>query len=315
MRWLLLVGLVACQKAPAPVAADAPVAVAAPERFGAPWTHTLHADHDLVGRIWDVDAKAFVTPGDVDGRLAAADWRFLGEKHDNADHHRLQAERITALKPAGVVFEHLDDGDAIGTPATPSDLAASVGWADSGWPEFAIYEPVFAATMASGAAILAGHPTNDQLRSVSRAGGYDVLGDAATGLPLHRELDEAGKASLSQEIVDAHCGHANEQMVASMIRLQRMKDAWMARAMTRQGKGAVLVAGGGHTRADRGVPHYLDGTSAVVLFREVDADTPDPAAYDDEGADFLWFTPRVDDADPCEEFRKSLEAMGKPAAE
>ncbi len=311
---VLLLGLFGCAKTPAPVAAEAPVEAAVVERYGAPWTHALHADHALVGRIWDVRAGAFATPAAVDQALAAADWRFLGEKHDNADHHRLQAERIAALKPTGVVFEHLDDADPIGAPATPADLATAVGWADSGWPEFAMYEPVFAATMTAGAAILPGHPTNDQLRSVSR-GGYEALGDAVTGLPLDRPLDDAGTASLTQEIIDAHCGHANEQMVASMIRLQRMKDAWMARAMTRHGQGVVLVAGGGHTRADRGVPHYLDGTSVVVAFREVSVDELDPAAYADEGADFVWFTPRVDDTDPCEEFRKSLEAMGKPAAE
>ena len=139
--------------------------------------------------------------------------------------------------------------------------------------------------------------------------GLSALGDAAEGLPLDRELSPAQRASLSDEIVDAHCGHASPSTVEVMIAMQRLKDAWMARALSRAGSGVVLVAGNGHTRADRGVPHYLDGTSVTVSFREVADGETDPAAYD-EPADFVWFTPRVDDVDPCERFKASLQDMG-----
>ena len=58
-----------------------------------------------------------------------------------------------------------------------------------------------------------------------------------------RELSEDQRADLSAEVVEAHCGHADEHTVKMMIGLQVLKDAWMARALTRHGKGAVLVAG------------------------------------------------------------------------
>jgi uncharacterized iron-regulated protein len=77
--------------------------------------------------------------------------------------------------------------------------------------------------------------------------------------------------------------------------------------------GAVLVAGTGHARKDRGVPRELarlGETSVVsVAFAEVEHGQVDPARY---GAvwhaevppfDYVWFTPRATDADPCEGMR------------
>lgn len=313
MKSLLPLVLIACgPKATTPPAAASPAPVveqaAQPEPVGGPWSHELYADHALVGRIWRASDGAFVDEATLIAALRDAEFRLLGEKHDNIDHHRLQARMIEALQPTGVAFEQIDDGDPVGEPTSAAELAESVAWSESGWPEFSMYEPVFSATLAAGAQVLPAHPTRDQLMGSARAG-LESLGEAAEDLPLDRELDEAQNGSLEQEIVDSHCGHADPNTVHMMIGMQRLKDAWMARALVRHGAGAVLVAGNGHTRADRGVPHYLDGGAVTLAFREVDRDEDDPAAYE-EPADFVWFTPRVEDVDPCEKFRESLQQMG-----
>ena len=86
----------------------------------------------------------------------------------------------------------------------------------------------------------------------------------------------------------------------------------------------VLIAGAGHPRTDRGVAWVLrqmqpDVTVAGLMFREViDALTaPDEYARTlvDTPAlpfDYVWFTPRVDDQDPCERFRRELERLRRP---
>jgi uncharacterized iron-regulated protein len=151
------------------------------------------------------------------------------------------------------------------------------------------------------------------------SGGIEALPATVTaGLRLDKPLQEAHRAALAEEIVASHCGHASPEVVEKMILAQVLKDAWMARAMgearqTRPGT-VVLIAGGGHTRSDRGVPHYLSDTHRTVLFTEVVAGQEEPAPYD-EGADYLWFTPRVDDVDPCEKFREQLHQMSAPAPE
>jgi hypothetical protein len=82
----------------------------------------------------------------------------------------------------------------------------------------------------------------------------------------------------------------------------------MAEAMLANGgaDGAALVAGNGHVRSDRGVPEYLrraGATSVSLSFVEVRKGEVDPAAYAaDQPADFVMFTPRLDDDDPCAKF-------------
>jgi uncharacterized iron-regulated protein len=75
--------------------------------------------------------------------------------------------------------------------------------------------------------------------------------------------------------------------------------------------GAILIAGGGHARRDRGVPYYLaleapGATVASVLLREVRRGEESPERYgaDDGPFDYLWFTPRVSDEDPCAAHRE-----------
>ena len=129
------------------------------------------------------------------------------------------------------------------------------------------------------------------------------------------------RASMAEEIRDAHCGHAPDNLVDAMIVAQRARDAQMAEALlTAAGSdGAVLIAGAGHVRTDRGVPDYLRrlvpmARTASVAFLEVDPkrlDVDGFAARFDHALpfDYVWFTPAVDDEDPCEKFKKSLERL------
>ncbi len=259
-------------------------------------------EHPLLGKIWSLADKEFVDEDDVFDALAAADYALLGEKHDNPDHHFLQARAIAAIAPPDsiVAFEQLDRTDPVDGASSAVGLAEAVLWAESDWPDFAIYEPVFTAVYQAKARVVAAHPTAADIE------------EGIEGLP-GRELTEAGTADLTEEIIESHCGHAPENLIEYMLSAQTLKDAYMAQSL---GSGGILVAGGGHTRKDRGVPYYLDGTSVNLTFREVDEDNTDPAEYETaERADFVWFTARMDNHDPCEAFRKSLENMGKPKPE
>jgi uncharacterized iron-regulated protein len=71
--------------------------------------------------------------------------------------------------------------------------------------------------------------------------------------------------------------------------------------------GAVLIAGVGHARRDMGVARLLpDAETASIAFAEVQAGTTTPPVL---AADYVWMTPRLDDRDPCERFRKDLEKI------
>jgi hypothetical protein len=90
-----------------------------------------------------------------------------------------------------------------------------------------------------------------------------------------------------------------------------------------QQDGAVLIAGAGHVRRDYGIPTYLarrtpDASVISVAFLEVSGDRLDPAAYTAQIGrptlpfDYVWFTPRVDDDDPCAAFTEQLKKLQQP---
>src|SRR5215470_11936005 len=65
------------------------------------WESQVEQAHPLVGRIWDVWAGAFIGEDALVARLVASRFVLLGERHDNPDHHALQAKLLRAMLEAG----------------------------------------------------------------------------------------------------------------------------------------------------------------------------------------------------------------------
>jgi uncharacterized iron-regulated protein len=110
-----------------------------------PWLSKLDADNALVGKIWDVKAAGFVEARAVMARLAAARFVLLGERHDNPDHHRLQARVVEQLRAAGrrpaLVFEMLEVSQQAAVDeylkrpdASAAGFGVALGWERTSWP-------------------------------------------------------------------------------------------------------------------------------------------------------------------------------------
>lgn len=300
------------------------------------WHSTLDVDHPLVGRIWDVRRGVFVERAELEAALAGARFPLLGEIHDNTDHHRLQAEMITALiergrRPALVLEmigrrrqaaldralrEHPDDPDAI---------ARAVEWSESGWPSFEMYRPIFAAALAGGLPMRAAGLEREETRAVIDGDPGAVPERVVARYGLDRPLDPKTHQAVLQEMIDGHCGHLPESMAEPMVRVQRVRDALLADALESgaTADGAVLVAGNGHVRTDRGVPALLGerGPWVALALAEVQADLREPGDYATQydvavlPFDYVWFTPRDNDIDYCAELEKQLESKSEGGAE
>ncbi|MBF0333080.1 MAG: ChaN family lipoprotein [Alphaproteobacteria bacterium] len=290
----------------------------------------MHADHPLVGRIWFPAERRFATPEELAQAAAQADFLLLGEAHDNPDHHALQAWMVRAVAALGrrpaVAFEMLDSSQApalashlASAPGDAAGLGSAVDWTKTGWPDWSTYQPIAQAALDHRLAIVTANLPRDEVRRVMKEGARpDGLTVAELPPPLH--------ADLADEIRHGHCGHMPESMVAPMVAMQLVRDALMARALV-QGAAlpgsdsAVLIAGSGHVRADRGVPWQLRETAPgrvfALAFTEARPESDDPAAYGANwGAetvpfDAVWFTPLFDDTDPCAEMAKQMRDKGK----
>jgi uncharacterized iron-regulated protein len=302
------------------------VVLAASAHAAEPPPAGLGHDHPLTGRIWDVAGTRFITMEALVTRLAPARFVLLGERHDNADHHAFQARIVRGLVGAGrrpaVAFEMLgtDQEAALAAhlaraPGDAAGLGTAVGWSASGWPPWMHYEPIAEAALSAGLPIVAANLPAGTARAVARGDLSALDGALVRAHGLDRPASPETQAAMEREMRSAHCATLPDAMVPSLVTAQRARDAQMAeRLVAGQRDGAVLIAGAGHVRTDRGVPAYLatrapDASVASVAFVEVASGAVAPADYAGRfGAarlpfDFVWFTARADDADPCARLR------------
>jgi uncharacterized iron-regulated protein len=320
--WCITLLLSACS-ARRPAAGEAVTPTTSHESSDA-WLTVLDRDHVLVGRVWDVGHGAFIEPSRLLDAVAPRDVLLLGEKHDNPDHHRLQAQLLDAYAarhPATTVaFEMLDVGQQPALDAylrsdrvTPEGLGPALGWEKTGWPAFTQYLPIAQVALRRKLAIAAANLPTEQVRAVAHEGVLALGQPTIARLRLDQPFPPALETPLLAELQRSHCGHLPESALPRMAAAQHARDAQMASVLAGRGGGAVLIAGAGHARKDRGVPWYMraaqaSATLTSVAFVEVEHGIESPGAYADRfGADqlpfdFVWFTPRATDEDPCAAF-------------
>lgn len=302
---------------------------------GEHWESRLDAAHPLTGVVWDVNGHRRASEAELVARVQSSDVVLVGETHDNPDHHRLEARLLGAFAerhttPA-VVFEMLDREQQPIVDATlrlrPDDvdgLARAVGWASSGWPAWSMYRRVFQAAVVANAVVLAGGIGRDAAMRIARDGPASYDPDLNQAFSLHDPAPADVDAAMRREMGESHCGLVPDEMLEPMVLVQRTRDALLAARLhegASRGHGALLVAGTGHVRRDRGVPAQLarvygiDSLSVGLLEARAGAPTPDEYVQSFEAKrlpfDYVWFTPRANDIDHCAELREHMKAPAR----
>ncbi len=197
------------------------------------------------------------------GIFDGADVVFLGELHDNPTHHLRQAELVSELAPTALVFEMLTQAQAdLVSPELVADeaaLEAALGWNDSGWPDFSMYYPIFAA--APEAAYFGAAVPRDVARAAMAEGLSTGFRGDAEAYGLTTPLPEEQQAEREALQLAAHCDAMPAEMLPVMVDIQRLRDAELAysalQAFEAKGGPVVVITGNGHARKDWGAPVYL----------------------------------------------------------
>ncbi|MFK7938331.1 MAG: ChaN family lipoprotein [Roseovarius sp.] len=239
--------------------------------------------------------------------VMAQDIVVLGEVHDNPAHHQVQAAEVATLKPAALVFEMLTpdqaDGAVLDVAAGAEALNATLAWADSGWPDFAMYYPIFAA--AAEARVYGAGVPRDVAMQAMQTGIADLFGDDAAAYGLAKPLPEAEQTARNALQMAAHCDALPAEMLPAMVEIQRLRDATLARtalrALQETGGPVAVITGNGHARPDWGVPAYLARVAPDVTVRAV-GQTESGAPLEGGFAEVVS-ADAPDRADPCEAFR------------
>ena len=246
----------------------------------------------------------------VADRARTAEVVYLGELHDNALHHAIQARVLEELirnggRPA-VAFEMVPETRqaaleaATRSPGGAAEVERQLGWAAQGWPDFAMYWPLFELARRHGLPVVATDLEPAVTRRISRDG-LGAAGEDPARLRSALPDDPARDQAIARRIRVAHCDRITES------RAERMLESWYARnvviarriadALTRTPQ-VVVIIGRGH-QSPGGVPEQLDavrpGTRQLVVALAEGESGPPPGTT----GDVVWLTPSRPRPDPC----------------
>ncbi|WP_133485790.1 ChaN family lipoprotein [Aliiroseovarius marinus] len=244
--------------------------------------------------------SALAQTADDLARLRATDVVILGEVHDNPTHHDMQAQIVQDVAPAALVIEMLGQEDADALTADPAAFAER--WADTGWPDFQMYLPIFQAH--EGPIIGAAVPR--EMARATYADGVEAhfQGDAVA-YGLTDALPEDQQAQRIELQFQAHCEAMPREMMGGMIEVQRLRDATLAagvvQAMADTGGPVAVITGNGHARKDWGVPSYLARVAPEL--RVISVGQSEDGVPPEGGFDIVLDAPAPDRPDPCAQFK------------
>jgi uncharacterized iron-regulated protein len=289
----------------------------------APWLSPFNTDHPLVGKIYIPSQHREASINSLMASVRRARFVLLGEKHDNPDHHRFQAfiyrKIFEAHRKPALAVEMVEtkqqsvlDQFISQHPTKAEPLAGLLGWKKSGWPDWKMYQPIFQIALDHHLPLWATNLSRNDARSLVMEGEKSpAFSQIVWGKPLAEEQQKA----LFQEMRDNHCGQLPEKMIPGMALAQQARDATMANVLLEKTdkQGAILIAGAGHVRRDRGIPRFLiehesKPTWISIGFIEVDPSWKNPDDYAQRyhssriPFDLVWFTPRASNEDPCQGF-------------
>ncbi len=275
--------------------------------------------HELIDQIWSVADQKIVTRKDLSLQLAKSNIILLGETHDNARHHQLQAQVITELtnslnniKHSPIVaFEMLNQNKQAAINQfqsqyySPADnttqlnsakkvelFSQRINWEKSGWPEWEYYYPIFYSSIDNELPIIAANLNIKTIRNVIKQGSI-VLDQQYQDLLTKYQYDEPLKKELMKEILSSHCDMLPEKMLSPMLLGQQVRDLAMTQSILSslpkktvpdKMNQLILIAGSGHTRTDYGVPYYLHQEApelkiVSLAFMEVSKGEFNPTEY------------------------------------
>jgi len=255
------------------------------------------------GQIVDLDAGKTVSFDVLVDHISAQDLIFVGEVHDNPDHHLIQVQILQALlgccQPVTIAMEFFEQQKQeildryIKGAINEEEFLQAVDWKKSWGFDYHFYRPLLLLARQNGYRVLAINAPRKIVRKVARDGlaGLDE-GDRKT---IARDIDlgnEAHRAYLL-EIFKQHA-HGDLKSFESFYQAQCVWEDTMARNIAehmKSNKGTMIVfAGNGHIRNKYGIPDRVVKRVPVSMTTVMPYPMTGHEDIQKGLADYVWLT-------------------------
>ena len=259
--------------------------------------------HFAPGRIIELETGLAISFDDLIDRLGAKDLIFIGEKHDNPEHHLIEAQILQALAvrygPVSAAMEFFQEP---GQPALDRYLSGAidealflkeVGWKE-GWSfHYHFYRPLLLTIKERGGKVLAINAPRSIVRKVAREGLSGLDQDERIQLAEDIDLGNRRHREYVKRVFKEHV-HPELKNFEHFYQAQCVWEDTMAQNiaehMQKCDDRVVAFTGNGHIVNKFGIPDRTRKRVAVSMATLVLYPVAQSTVIQKEAADYVWIT-------------------------
>jgi len=262
------------------------------------------AGHFKIGQILDLNKAKILPFENFIDKIASKEIIFIGEVHDNPEHHLIQLQIIQALmdvygpltiamesfqKPQQPYIDQYLKGDL-----TESDFLEEVNWR-SGWGlDYHLYRPLMLVAKNHRSKVLAINAPYEIVQKIARHGLKSL--DETERKSLAKEIDLTNKAHRAY-IENAFKQHTHKELKrfdyfyeAQCVWEDTMAEN-IAVYLDKNRTKLIVIVGNGHIVNRFGIPDRTLRRSPVSMVTVMPYPLNKDVTLNREVADYLWLTP------------------------
>lgn len=256
-----------------------------------------------IGQILDLKAGELLSFDQLINQIASKDLIFIGEVHDNPEHHLIQVQILQALVDRfGTVTIAMESFQKPQQPSldrylqgelTESEFLREVKWKGGGGLDYHFYRPLMLLARQNARGILAINAPHDIVRKVARHGLQSL--DINERNKLAKDIDLNNKAHRAY-LRTAYEQHDRRELrkFDYFYEAQCVWEDTMAQNLAeylRESRGKLIVfTGNGHIVNKFGIPDRTIRRFPVSMVTILPYPLNENEAIEKETADYVWLT-------------------------
>jgi uncharacterized iron-regulated protein len=256
------------------------------------------------GRIIDLKEGKSISFEQLIDKLQSEELIFVGEVHDNPEHHLIQVQILQALMarygPVTVAMEFFDESRQpvldryLEEEVSETVFLKDVEW-DKGWSyPYHFYRPIIFLSKEKGRALLGINAPNNIVRKVARSGLDSLTQEERDQVAKEINLDNQAHRDYLREVFKKHSRHHQIKSFDYFYQAQCVWEETMAENIARyltDNKGKMVVfTGNGHITNRYGIPERVLRRLKVSLATILLYPLTDRTIMNEKMADYIWLT-------------------------